>query len=219
MLMAGTFRADMASNPPKRTEAGSSWFDEAAVNEQVRRFQAGDAAAFDDLVRALGSVVFNLAYRMTDSRDEADDLSQEIFVKLHRSAGQFAWKSRFSTWLYALALNQCRSRLRRLRRIRWVEGVSLDAAASGGADPVRHEAVDAQDTPPVALARRELGDQVRAAVAALPEEFRETVAMRDLQGLAYEDIVEVLGCSIGTVKSRLARGRMRLKNALAGKVP
>ena len=101
----------MASNPVERecAPAASTWFDEAAVDELVRRAQGGDSGAFDALVRAVGPAVFNLAYRMVGNREDAGDLAQEALVKLCRSLDRFAWKSRFSTWLYAVAANTCRT--------------------------------------------------------------------------------------------------------------
>jgi RNA polymerase sigma-70 factor (ECF subfamily) len=185
---------------------------EAEVEPLVRGAQAGDAQAFDELVRRFSRPIFNLAYRMAGNHEEAEDLAQEIFVKLHRSVGQFRWRSRFSTWLYAVAANTCRSGLRRLRRIAEAEVVRLDADGEEGARPPEPAAPG--DLPGQALAKRELRQEVEDAIAELPEEFRLAVILRDLQGFEYEEIAEALQCSMGTVKSRLSRGRQRVKERL-----
>ena len=188
-------------------------FDEAEVEGLAERAKEGEAAAFDQLVRLLGTPMFNLAYRMVNNRADADDLTQEIFVKLHRSIRQFRGESKFSTWLYALAANTCRSGLRRLRRTAEMEVVRLDD--DGAADaPKPREPADPADPPGRGLERREVREQVEAAMAELPDEFRMTIVLRDLQGLSYEEIADALRCSVGTVKSRLARARFRVKEQL-----
>ena len=205
----------MSNSPePGKEPAGGERPDEAQVAALVRRARDGDAGAFDALVRMFAASMFNLAYRMTNSREDADDLTQEVFVKLYRTIGQFRGESRFSTWLYALAANTCRSGLRRLRRIAGAETVRLDANEEEGR-PRHSEAVDPGDGPVKGLERREILNAVEAAVAELPEEFRIVVVLRDLQGLSYEEMAEALDCSMGTIKSRLARGRIRVRDRLA----
>ena len=171
-------------------------------------------AAFDELVRTFQGPIFNLAFRMVNNREDADDLTQEVFVKVYRAIQSFRGESKFSTWLYALAANACRSRLRRLRRIAFFEFRSLNAAADPRDGAGVPEPADPGDPPPKALERNEVQEVIGRAVAELPEEFRTVVVMRDMQGLSYEDIAAALRCSGGTVKSRLARGRERLRAKL-----
>ena len=152
---------------------------------------------------------------MVNNHHEADELTQEVFVKVYNAIGGFKGESKFSTWLYTLASNACRSRLRRVRRISFFESTSIDAAQApeegrgGGVVPV-----DPADLPHRTLERNELQETIGRAVATLPEEFRMAVVMRDIQGLSYEEIATALKCSEGTVKSRIARGRARLKEKL-----
>ena len=182
------------------------------LDEQVRQAQAGDLEAFDELVRAFGGTVYNLAYRMTGNPADADDVAQEVFVKLHRTIRQYRWQAKFSTWLYALAANTCRSAMRKLRRVAEAEPVSLNAEpADGRRTP---EPSDPGEHPGQLLERKELRRQIEAAMAELPEDFRMAIVLRDLQGLAYEEIAAALKCTVGTVKSRLARARQRVKEKL-----
>lgn len=183
------------------------------TDELVRRAKDGDMAAFDELVRVFQGPMFNLAYRMVNNREDANDLTQEIFVKMYRSIGKFRGDSRFSTWLYTVAANTCRSRLRQLRRVSSHETVRLDS--NWDEDTTRSiEPVDSGASPVEELERDELKQCVELAVAELPEEFRAIVVMRDLQGLTYQEISGAMECSIGTVKSRLSRARTRVKAEL-----
>ena len=208
----------MASQPIENGEAegpapaGLAFPAGETVDAQVRRAQAGDEEAFDGLVRAFGGVVYNLAYRMTGNAADADDVAQEVFVKLYRSIRQYRWQAKFSTWLYALAANTCRSALRKLRRVAEAEPVSLNAEPADGR--ARPDPSDPGELPGQTLERKELRAQVEAAMAELPDEFRMVIVLRDLQGLAYEEIAAALACTVGTVKSRLARARQRVKEKL-----
>jgi RNA polymerase sigma-70 factor (ECF subfamily) len=186
------------------------------VRELVEQAQAGSQTAFNELVRAFQRPMFNLAFRMVNNREDADELTQEIFVRMYRSIGKFRGNSAFATWLYAIAVNTCRSRLRRLRRIAHFEVVRLDEERErDDFGPSHVEAVDPADPPGKAMERREIGEQVRKIVAAMPDELKTVIVLRDMQGLAYEEIAAALGCSVGTVKSRLFRARLRAKEKLS----
>jgi RNA polymerase sigma-70 factor (ECF subfamily) len=188
--------------------------DEQATNgeELVRRFRDGDAGAFDDLVREYQDTVFSVAYRMVNDREDAADLAQEVFVKVYRNLAKFRGDSKFSTWLYAIAMNTCRSGLRRTRRLRAVEGRSIDAM--GGDEGRAMDPVDPDASPTAMLERREVRERVEQSVAELQPEFREVMVMRDIQGLSYDEIATALECSLGTVKSRLCRARMAVREKL-----
>ena len=188
--------------------------EEARVNELVRQAQEGSMEAVDELVRTYQAPIFNLAYRMVNQREEASDLTQEVFVKVYRAIRKFKGTARFSTWLYALAINTCRSRWRRLRRIGFFEAVSLDERVDPEDGPGRREPADAGDLPDQAMEKHETREIVGRAIATLPEEFREAMVMRDLQGLSYEEIAAATGCSEGTVKSRLWRARAKVRDEL-----
>jgi len=188
--------------------------EEVRVNDLVRQAQEGSLEAVDELVRTYQTPIFNLAYRMVNQREEAGDLTQEVFIKVFRAIRTFRGTARFSTWLYALAINTCRSRRRRLRRIGLFEGPSLDDPGISEDGPRRHETADPGDLPDQAMEKQETREIVGRAIATLPEEFREAIVMRDVQGLSYEEIAEATGCAEGTIKSRLWRARAKVRDEL-----
>jgi RNA polymerase sigma-70 factor, ECF subfamily len=179
--------------------------------ELVRRHQYGDARAFDEIYHRFDHMVFNLALRLSGDAEQAADLTQEIFLRVFRYVGQFRGGSSLKTWIFRIAVNHCRSSLgrRRLPMLPLFEEPSEDERGSGGIpDPGR-------GPEELAVAADE-GRRVAAGLARLPESFRVAVVLRDLEGLAYEEIAEVLGVRIGTVRSRIARGREQLRVYLEG---
>ncbi len=214
--MPGTFLNSMTSNPTEDTVKPLSAVDAATrgidVDKLVREAQTGNEAAFNALVTAFSGLIYNLAYRMAGNAADAEELSQEVFVKLFRSIRKFRWKSKFSTWLYALAINSNRSGLRKIRRISGREVVRLDNRDTTEI-PCR-ETIDPGERPGDAMMRNEVQARVESAIATLASVYRQVIILRDLQGLTYEEIATALGCSLGTVKSRLARARMRVKDLL-----
>lgn len=171
--------------------------------EQVRY---GDREAFTELYRRFSGMVYNLALRMAGDRETAEDLSQEVFLRIHRHLGGFRGRSSVKTWIYRVAVNTCRSRLaRRGRRSRVVRAVDEEVLAR----------VPAGEAGPEANAsERERRRRLEAALAELPMTFRSAVVLRDVEGLSYGEIAEVLGVRLGTVRSRIARGRARLERRL-----
>ncbi len=188
--------------------------EEARVNGLVQQAQGGSMQAVDELVRTYQTPIFNLAYRMVNQHEDAADLTQEVFIKVYRAIRKFKGESRFSTWLYALALNTCRSRRKRLRRIGFFEAQSLDKPVDTEEGHVCREPVDSGDLPDQAMEKHETREIVGRAIATLADEFREVIVMRDMQGLSYEEIAGATGCSEGTVKSRLWRARAKVRDEL-----
>lgn len=163
---------------------------------------------FDDLVREHAGAIVNLARAMTGSDAEADDLAQETFVRAWRGFGRFRGESSVRTWLYGIALNVIRTHRARRTRAARVFGV-LSRRDAADEDPL--ERVAAAGDLEGQLAAR---DAIDRALAALPAELRETLVLRDVQGLDYREISVVLGVPIGTVESRIFRARQRLKPLL-----
>lgn len=180
---------------------------EAATRTRGRdlalRHRYGDATAFEEVYRRHAEMVFSLALRMCGDRELAADLAQETFLRVYRYLGRFRGRSSLKTWIYRIAVNCCRSKLRRRSRQRLER--PLDQVA---------EVADRTSGPEEITLGHDLGRRLAAALGELPLVFREAVLLRDVQGLTYAEIGEVLGARIGTVRSRIARGRERLRALL-----
>ena len=183
--------------------SGASEDDDFAL---VERYCLGDDAAFEEIYRRYERMVFNLALRMSGDREEAADLSQEIFLRVYRHVGRFKGRSSLKTWIYRVALNCCRSRLSRFRP----PMQSLPDAAAEVIEELRDETTSPER---VALAR-DTGRQLVRALSNLPSPYREAVVLRDIEGCSYQEIAEILKIRLGTVRSRIARGRNRLRQAM-----
>jgi RNA polymerase sigma-70 factor, ECF subfamily len=170
----------------------------------VVAFQSGDIPAFDQLVRRWDRKIQGVIYRLVGNHDEARDLSQEAFLKAYRALGTFKQEARFSSWLYQIAINATRDRLRRRRRR---TDLSLDDVEEKGERPLRDGAPSALDL----IESSDLSRVVAAAMAALPEEQREVVILKEYQGLTFPEIAETLDVPLSTVKTRLYRGLGQLR--------
>ncbi len=186
-------------------EAGA----EARANpdlELAERHRYGDVTAFEELYQRHVTMVYNLCGRLARDLDEAEDLTQEIFLRIYRHLGRFDGRSSLKTWIYQVSLNYCRSRLSRRRF--WP--VSLTEHEGEGTQ----ELVEERRGPEQLALAEDAGRRVRAALRELKPVFRDAVVLRDLEGLSYEEIAAVLRLPVGTVRSRIARGRENLRLAL-----
>jgi len=179
--------------------------------EAVRRARTGDPEAFEQLVLRHQRRTFNVAFRILGDYDEALDLSQEVFIQAHRSLGQFRGESRFGGWLLAIAVNQCRNRLKHWKRRSRSKHESLSAPIGEGGSDLQRELPDPGTTAAEALESRQLEALVREELQHLDEEYRTVLVLRELQDLSYEEIARMLEVPVGTVKSRLHRGRTELR--------
>ena len=171
--------------------------------ELVERHRCGDLQAFDEVYARFAEMVYNLAVRLSGSRDEAADLTQEIFLRIYRHLGSFGGRSTLKTWVFRIAVNHCRDRLS--RHVPPMQ--SIDDGAEEDGVPI----ADPSRGPEELAVAADEGRRVSAGLARLPQVFREAVVLRDLEGLSYEEIAEVLGVRVGTVRSRIARGREQLR--------
>jgi RNA polymerase sigma-70 factor (ECF subfamily) len=184
-------------------------------DELITAFKNGDHAAFQELVLKYEQRVYNHCLRMVNDEVESYDLTQEVFLKVFRKIKNYEHTYSFYTWLYRITVNCCIDYLRRKRR--HIQGVSL----SGGAHDEPGDAGKEQDipdstfVPDTTLLNRELSDVLQAAINQLSEKLRTIIILKEVEGFSYEEITQVLGCSRGTVKSRLFRARERLKELLA----
>jgi RNA polymerase sigma-70 factor (ECF subfamily) len=173
----------------------------------VRLAQEGSEDAFAELVRTYQSKVFSMALSFTRNREAADDLAQEVFLKAYLALPKFRFKSEFGTWLYRISVNHIKDYLRKKGRVR---EVSLDEVRElPSADDEQAVLIEEEKE---AEARKNL---VRKVVESLPEKYKMIITLRDIQGLAYERISEILNLSPGTVDSRLFRARRILRKKLA----
>ena len=177
-------------------------------------FRGGDARAFERLVLKYQDRIFNLAYRLLNHREEAQELTQEIFLKVYRQVGSFRGDSLFSTWLFQVASNHCKNRLKYLQRRRQHLHDSLDAPIETEEGQVERAIPDFSRIPEDEVARAQIQKLVSDQIATLPEDYRMVIVLRDIQGLSYEEIAQILHTAEGTVKSRLHRARLELKERL-----
>jgi RNA polymerase sigma-70 factor (ECF subfamily) len=197
--------ADLAQVSPWVLEEGSL----------IVRLQAGSEAAFDELVERYHAIIYNVAFSMmgtsSDSAADAADITQEVFLKVFRGVRGFRGGSSLKTWLYRIAVREALNH----RRWRWRhqrEQTSLEDDTSStplSAQLSNHDASPFDET-----VRHERQQMVRNALAQVPAVFRGAVILRDLQGLSYEEVAEILEVSVGTVKSRILRGRRSLREIL-----
>lgn len=172
----------------------------------VASAREGDQDAFEQLVRAYEKRVFALTLRMCGSPEDAAEAAQEAFLAVWQGLGSFRGESSFSTWLYRLASNACVDLLRREGRHR--------AAASLDDGELNVDAVDPAPTPQEAAERTELREGIEEGLRQLPEEYRQVLILREMHQLSYEEIAGTLCLDLGTVKSRISRGRKRLRKFL-----
>jgi len=188
--------------------------DEKDDREWVRRVQAGDTDAFEFLVRRHEKSIFNLLYRWLGDYDEASETAQEVFLSAYRSLRKFRGDSRFSTWLYRIAVNQAKNRQRGMaaaRRRAAPVGTSDPDGDGGPLDRIPHPGPD----PGREAEQKELHDRVQHGLDTLRSEDALVILLHDLQDVSYEELVRILDIPIGTVKSRLHRARLALKGKLA----
>ena len=188
----------------------------ASGEEQfIERLRAGEAAAFDRLVQERSGDVYALLYRMTEDAEEARDLTQETFLRIFQSIERFRGDADLKTWIYRIAINQARNRWRWWRRRRRDVTVSLDAAGTRvDEQPLSARLRDAGIDPEEETLLRERELALRTALRSLGRSYREVVILRDVEGLSYEEVAAALEISIGTVKSRLSRGRQELRRKI-----
>lgn len=172
-----------------------------------------DRREFDTLVQRCHRQAYNIAYRMAGNHADAEDLTQEAFLRAYRFFDRYNRQMPFENWLYRIISNVFIDELRKRPRFR---AHSLDQPLSnGGSDgEVRLEVPDLTGDPESLMLQAELDEPLQRALNALPADFRQAVVLADVEGLSYEEIAEAMNCSLGTVRSRLHRGRKMLRNRL-----
>ncbi|MEN8258687.1 MAG: sigma-70 family RNA polymerase sigma factor [Thermodesulfobacteriota bacterium] len=173
----------------------------------VRAVRQGDKQAFNRLVLLYQSRIYNLAFNYVKNDEEAKDLAQDVFVTAYKALPKLRDDTKFGAWLYQIGLNHCRNRYKRLKRRGYFTNKSLD-------DDQSSLQIAGGETPEKELEQQRIINLVRDTIATMNDAEKEILMLRDLQGLPYDEIGEILGIPLGTVKSKLSRARTSLKNKL-----
>jgi RNA polymerase sigma-70 factor (ECF subfamily) len=189
-------------------------FEEAALIEELR---AGSEEAFAGLIARFHQPIYSLLARTVQDRADAADLTQEVFVKVFRGVGNFHGESSLRTWIYRIALHEASNQRRWWMRHKQQEvPIDQETSESESGSPARliDMLVDPSESPFEAAVHAENRERVEAALKQVPEPFRTTLILRDIEGFVYDEVAEIQGVNLGTVKSRLVRGRACLKSIL-----
>ncbi len=178
----------------------------------VERARAGDAAAFETLVRQYDRPIFRVAQHITQNREDAEDIVQDVFLKAYRKLEQFQGNSKFSTWLTRIAVNES---LMRLRKRKTSRTVSMDQDVQTEEGSIPRDFADWTPDPEQQYNQSELGEILQKTIAGLSPGFRTVFTLRDIEHLSTEETANALGLSIPAVKSRLLRARLQLRERLS----
>jgi RNA polymerase sigma-70 factor, ECF subfamily len=182
----------------------------------IESLQSGDSDAFDVFVNRYSANVYALLFRLTGNQQEAEDLTQDTFLRALKAVRSFRGESNLKTWLFRIAINESKNRWRWWKRRKNDSIVSLDAENVFNETPLSETIADSSENPEAAILRREREFQLTKTLHELPQNFREVIVLRDIEGLSYEEIAVALSTNVGTIKSRIARGREELRKKLSG---
>ncbi|MDP8256166.1 MAG: sigma-70 family RNA polymerase sigma factor [Candidatus Alcyoniella australis] len=182
--------------------------------ELIKRVKTGDKSAFNTLVVKYQGRVYSLTLRMVSNHHLAEELTQEIFLKVYQKIGSFRGEAMFSTWLYQVSANHTRNKLKYLKRRAYFRTQSLDQPLETQDGEMPRQVADDTFDPEKMAGSAEIRGIVQSKIADLPEDYRLVILLRDIQGLSYEEIAKVTGAVEGTIKSRLHRARNMLKESL-----
>lgn len=182
--------------------------------EVIENCKAGDESAFAEIVLTYQKKVFNIAYRMLGNREEAKDLSQEVFLSVLESIKDLREEIKFEPWLTQITLNHCRNRWKYLKRRHYFKTDSLNDPIETEDGEMERQVCDPSDNPETLFEKKMVQQFVQRGLLKLKEDQREMIVLRDLRGFSYEEIGRLLSLPEGTIKSRLHRARMDLKGIL-----
>ena len=182
--------------------------------EVIDSCKAGDEKAFGKIVLTYQRKVYNIAYRMLGNREEAKDLAQEVFLSVFESIQNLREDVKLEPWLTQITLNHCRNRWKYLMRRKYFQSDSLDDPIETEEGEMPRQMDDPSDNPEILLEKKMIRNWVQRGLMQLKEEQRELIVLRDLQGLSYEEVGQLFSLPEGTVKSKIHRARMELKETL-----
>lgn len=177
----------------------------------IKKSKSGDVEAFEQLIFDYQKKAFNIALRIMGNQEDAKDMCQEAFIRIFKSIEGFKEQSSFSTWMYRIITNVCLDEIRKRKKN---DTISMDSTFETQDGEIHYEIVSEDDTPEEAYIRTEKKRLILKTINELNEEYKTAIVLRDIQGFSYEEIANILCCSIGTVKSRINRGRNILKEKL-----
>lgn len=177
----------------------------------VKKSQSGDVESFELLISAYDKRAYNIAYRVMGNEEDAKDMAQEALLRIFRSIKDFKGQSSFSTWLYRIVTNVCLDELRRRKNEKYV---SMDSTIQTDSGELHMELCSDKETPESVYERVEQRELIKSAISELNEDYKSVIVLRDVQGFSYEEISNMLDCSLGTVKSRINRARNMLRERL-----
>ncbi len=179
----------------------------------IKKAQKGDVASFEKIIEVYQPIIYNISYRFAGNVDDAADMAQEVFLKMFKNINTFQFKSKFSTWIYRVATNTCLDIVKRENRR--VSAYSIDDGFEDDEGNITvGEIADSGSTPDEVVERYEVRDVINSAISQLSDDYKTVIILRDIRGLPYDEIAEILDCSVGTVKSRISRGRKNLREIL-----
>ncbi|AUS98714.1 RNA polymerase subunit sigma-24 [Clostridium thermosuccinogenes] len=181
----------------------------------LKKARNGDIEAFEQLIEDYQKRVFNIALRMIGNYDDANELAQEVFIRIFKSIKDFKEESSLSTWIYRITTNVCLDEIRKRKN---KNVVSLDEEVKLEEGDLQRQVEDTRPTPDVIAEKNEVRKLVKDAIMSLPEEQRTVIILRDIQGFSYEEIAKIMKCPEGTVKSRINRSRQILRDRLKPKM-
>lgn len=174
----------------------------------IEKSQQGDIESFELLIKEYQKLAFNIAYRMLGNTEDAADATQDAMIKVYKSINSFKGNSSFSTWLYRIVTNTCLDELRKRKKDKTL---SYDRGIETEEGTLEREIPDTRNIPEEVAERKEQLQDLVEAINRLPEQHKTVIVLRDIKGFSYEQIAEILDCSQGTIKSRISRARMALK--------
>ena len=182
--------------------------------ELVCLCQKGDMKAFEALVEKHQKKILNVAYRMIGNYEEACEVVQDAFLSVYKAIGKFRGESQFSTWLYTIAINLSKNRMKQMKTQFHREGLSIDDPAETEEGQIRRDLPSNEPSIMEQLEKKEVQARVQECINFLDDEYREVLVLRDVRGFSYEEIRDILKVPDGTVKSRLFRARDAMKDCL-----
>lgn len=209
-----TFDGEEIGQVPASTVASTLPLDASEESCFIDKLRSGDALAFETLIDQYSGEIYALLYRLTENAEEASDLTQDTFLRALRSIKGFRGDSELKTWLFRIAINESRNRFRWWRRRKRDLTISLDISIGDSETTLSDMLPDRSVSPEDAALSQEREFAIKAALLELPEAYRETIILCDIEGMSYEETASALGIGIGTVKSRISRGREELRRRL-----